>query len=394
MPEKEYRVFLSSTAKGLSTAREKVASNFRRMTDIKLVRYEDFTASPVGGIEKCLNEVGRCDLFLLVCGPFLGSTYKGRSIVEIEHQAAIDAGIPCLVFLASSDFRIRCGDVEDDQSRVLLERFKQDLSKRYYREEFSDEIQLVQAIVTATSNWQLEQALPKGFQTICSHENIEVDAISSGSGTVDCLSNTRGELQIVAKGGPLYLRRVRVKENGVETDFSFLSNQLPRKTRFLRSSGANLMSPDNERLIHFQINEPRMTTAGLLLEPAAANFAPPIRDSIPLPLLTQPLGKQLIASVIGGSCKIQEYTMQDHRNTGKPFVFTFNQELEFDATEPLRIPINQACLHSFRFVTEEPIIHIQLEYGDAVTSPIRSRFLDDFSFTWTVRAPENLFRTP
>jgi hypothetical protein len=402
MPDQEYRVFLSSTEKGLSTSREKIASILRRMTGIKLVRYEDFAASPEGGIERCLIELRRSDLLVLVCGPFLGSTHEGRSIVEIEYRAAIGAGIPCLVFLASSEFRIRAGDVENDNARKLLLSFKDELLSRHYCDVFSDESQLVLYISTAISNWQREQAEPKGFRPISSENGVEIEAIYDGPGIIELHRNWTGKIGIGAKDGPIYLKRVRIRESGVETEFSLLSNQLPRRSELVRLSRAYVVNRDNATLTRFELNEARLSASGLLLEPTKTNFAPPIREGMALPLLTTLIGQSypmerddnLIASIIGGSCKVQEYTALVPSKAGEPYVSEFRQEFDLNVADPLRIKINPGYLHQFRFITDSPIVHVQLEYGLELTSPIPIQLHDMFLSIPVTRAGDVFLINP
>lgn len=101
-----YRVYLSSTLKDLSAERDAV----RKVLSGECVVKDSYRASENELIETCLDDVGKCDIYLGIVGLRYGfcpddaqKNPGSKSITELEYEKAIAAGVPRLIFLKDAD---------------------------------------------------------------------------------------------------------------------------------------------------------------------------------------------------------------------------------------------------------------------------------------------------
>ncbi len=397
VPRKEYRAFLSSTAKGYSETRNDIASAFDRMEGFKLIRYENFSASPEDAIEKCLSEIECADLLLLICGPFIGTLGSdGISIVEREYRQALEKRKDCLVFVASDDFKIRSGDVENDRQRKKLRQFKSRLDSTHYRDSFTNVVELIQKMTSAASNWRIKKEEPKGFlpTKVIDRRNISFDKVGLGNICWKENKNTN-QLEITASDGPIILRGIRLEQDGQSKEYYFQS-KLPKGTCFYRASGASIIdSKGNIQKIAADV--PRFTENGLLLEPQRTNYAPPVVDGRVLPYMTQTSGsgrlldnEDLIASIIGSDCKIKRYRTDANAGSSEHKKLKFIDECIIKDGDSIRFEAEKDSLYWFLFLSEEGTVHVQLETGKFPTSPISTIKTDKDYFIKVTRAPDIL----
>lgn len=101
-----YRVYLSSTLKDLGAERETV----KKVLSGECVTKDSYRASENELIETCLDDVGKCDIYVGIVGlrygyrPEDGQKNPGnKSITELEYEKAIAAGMPRLIFVKDPD---------------------------------------------------------------------------------------------------------------------------------------------------------------------------------------------------------------------------------------------------------------------------------------------------
>ncbi|HEX3530535.1 MAG TPA: SUMF1/EgtB/PvdO family nonheme iron enzyme [Thermoanaerobaculia bacterium] len=100
------KVFLSSTARDLGPCREAVFRAISKFDDFKIIQMEDFGARDQAADPFCRALVAECDVFVGLIGYLYGSSPPGGSVSFTvgEYEAAVEAGIPRLLFLASDTF--------------------------------------------------------------------------------------------------------------------------------------------------------------------------------------------------------------------------------------------------------------------------------------------------
>src|SRR5659263_56501 len=98
------RVYVSSTFNDLKECREKV------MLNLKQVGHEDiameyYVAQGKRPVDKCLEDVASCDLYIGIFAWKYGNVPDGcnKSFTELEYRKAVEAGKECLLFLLHED---------------------------------------------------------------------------------------------------------------------------------------------------------------------------------------------------------------------------------------------------------------------------------------------------
>ena len=94
------RVYLSSTFEDLAEYRSAALVAVRRLNHIA-VGMEDYVARPQPPLEKCLDDVSKSDLYVLLLAWRYGCIPENheQSITELEYRKAVESGIPTLIFL-------------------------------------------------------------------------------------------------------------------------------------------------------------------------------------------------------------------------------------------------------------------------------------------------------
>jgi formylglycine-generating enzyme required for sulfatase activity len=126
-------VFLSSTAKDLGPYRDAVFKAVSGLDGFHCVRMEDFGARDWAADDFCRAKVAECDVFVCLIGHLYGSSPPGSktSFTEREYEAAVEKGLPRLLFFAADDLPmsqiLREGDAlwkrqQKFRKRVLNER--------------------------------------------------------------------------------------------------------------------------------------------------------------------------------------------------------------------------------------------------------------------------------
>jgi Domain of unknown function (DUF4062) len=98
------RIFLSSTSKDLEEYRETVRIALRRMGH-EDVAMEYFVAEDKLPLDRCLQEVASCDLYVGIFVWRYGHVPDGydKSMTELEYREALKTGKECLIFLLHED---------------------------------------------------------------------------------------------------------------------------------------------------------------------------------------------------------------------------------------------------------------------------------------------------
>jgi hypothetical protein len=103
--------------------------------------------------ESCLDDVGTCDLYVLIVGHRYGfqpadSNRGGLSITHLEFRRAGDCGIPRVVLLRTSIPDVRLSDLEDPARAPLVLAFRKEVARQVRPAEFSDLQGLIQGLST------------------------------------------------------------------------------------------------------------------------------------------------------------------------------------------------------------------------------------------------------
>lgn len=157
---KTKRAFLSSPIRGLSRHREVVYRTIEGLGGYHCVRMEDFPPSKWDAASFCRARVAECDLFLGIVGPCLGTCPKDsyESYSEIEYDAAVERGIPRLMFVCSDDFPVPANEIESDSVRAKLKEFRQRVRSETVCGTFTSPDDLAASVRQAIHWWEAEHA--------------------------------------------------------------------------------------------------------------------------------------------------------------------------------------------------------------------------------------------
>ncbi|QDY07323.1 DUF4062 domain-containing protein [Micromonospora sp. HM134] len=147
------KVYISATQKDLLKYRLAVHAVARRLK-IEDVAMEAYGADVKPPLERCLNDVRDCDLYLGLFAWRYGFRPPGQtsSITELEYRAALAAGKPCLVFLLAEDARWP-GDMMDrgtDGDRIL--ELRRELQEHHLCDFFSSVDDLTAKVMAALTD--------------------------------------------------------------------------------------------------------------------------------------------------------------------------------------------------------------------------------------------------
>jgi hypothetical protein len=145
------RIYISSTFEDLRDCRGAVYDTLRRLRH-DVISMEDYTASGRPPLEKCLQDVASCELFVGIYAWRHGYRPPGkrRSITELELEEAKRRNLPCLIFLLREEAPWPTTFVDDDRSTIqaLRERLKVDHTVEF----FNDAGDLANRVGTAVAN--------------------------------------------------------------------------------------------------------------------------------------------------------------------------------------------------------------------------------------------------
>jgi ATP-dependent DNA helicase RecG len=173
------RIFISSVQKELENERLAVLSLISTDAFLQVhcepVLYEFEPASPKDAAQECLALLSRCEICLTIIWKEYGHAIDGISITRQEYRLARDKGLPVLAFIkgdaalqreaGTADFlkEIGKGGLKYKRFGNLLELLREVraallkiLKERFAIEPTSDENEIAQQTITATSNFELQ----------------------------------------------------------------------------------------------------------------------------------------------------------------------------------------------------------------------------------------------
>lgn len=167
-------VFLSSTTKDLKDHRDTTYEAIERLDGYHCVRMEDFGARDWEADEFCRKRVTKYDLFVCVVGHLYGSTpsHSDRSFTEREYQAAVDADMDRLVFLAPEDFLLPSNLREPDDKWQRQQQFRARVSQERLVDTFRSPDDLKARLIQAVRNWEQESRRIQTQEQKVDHEAV------------------------------------------------------------------------------------------------------------------------------------------------------------------------------------------------------------------------------
>lgn len=152
------KIYLSSTFRDLAAHREAVYRTLRQMRH-DVVSMEDYSAASKPPLDKCLQDVAGCDVYVGIFAWRYGYQPQGRSesITELEFRQAVASGCERLIFLL--DEKARWPPELIDPDRDAIEALRAELQRDYVVEFFTSPEDLATAISVAVANLVSEGAV-------------------------------------------------------------------------------------------------------------------------------------------------------------------------------------------------------------------------------------------
>lgn len=145
-------IFISSTYNDLKGYREKVSSVVRKMNHSDIAM-EYFVAEDKRPLDKCLEEVSSCDLYIGIFAWRYGSVpiEKEKSITELEYRKARDSEKPCLIFLLKEDEPWSPIIIDDDRTKINA--LRKELCENHTVDFFTSIDSLGERVTIAIQKW-------------------------------------------------------------------------------------------------------------------------------------------------------------------------------------------------------------------------------------------------
>jgi formylglycine-generating enzyme required for sulfatase activity len=153
-------VFLSSTARDLGPYRDAVYKAISGLDGFHCVRMEDFGARDWAADDFCRARVAECDVFVGLIGHLYGSSPTGLKIsyTESEYEAAVEKGLPRLLYFAADDLPMAPNLRERDVLWKRQQRFRKQVLSERVGAFFKDPDALATHVVTGLRNDEREKA--------------------------------------------------------------------------------------------------------------------------------------------------------------------------------------------------------------------------------------------
>jgi hypothetical protein len=156
MPDAIKQAFLSSTSSDLKEFREATYNAIQRLDGYRCIRMEDFGARNASPLEICLEQVGKCDLFIGILGTSHGSCPEGstESYTQLEFQAAASLKKPMLIFVSNELSRMKTEPAEGDTLSRVQKAFLERVLRDHVVDWFSSPEGLSTKVIQAIRNWE------------------------------------------------------------------------------------------------------------------------------------------------------------------------------------------------------------------------------------------------
>lgn len=182
------RIFVSSTFKDLEECREKVRLVLRRMGH-EDVSMEYFVAEDIRPVNKCLEDVASCDLYVGIFAWRYGYIPDGydKSITELEYRKAIEIGKNCLSFLLHEETPWLPIFVDKGADASKIEALRNELSTKCIVSFFKSADELASLVGAAVHKWETKSRTSIPEEKIIAELDLKqyIEAVSKRYGNID-----------------------------------------------------------------------------------------------------------------------------------------------------------------------------------------------------------------
>ena len=168
------RIYVSSTFKDLEECREKVRLVLRQMNH-EDVAMEYYVAEDRRPVDKCLDDVAACDLYVGVFAWRYGYIPPGydKSITELEYRKAVETGKKCHIFLLHEDALWPPKFVDKGDDAEKIDDLRKELSEKYTVSFFKTPEELGSLVGSSVHNWEKEFGIVSAKKGVIPKIDIE-----------------------------------------------------------------------------------------------------------------------------------------------------------------------------------------------------------------------------
>ena len=159
------RVYVSSTYSDLRECREKVCAALRKLGH-EDVAMEYYAAGPSRPLERCLEDVAACDLYIGIFAWRYGfiPPAQDKSITELEFRKAVAEHKDCLIFLLKEGASWPTDQIEF-ASYQRMEALRKELSENYVVGFFTGKDDIEARVMESMISWEARRQRTRGPQT-------------------------------------------------------------------------------------------------------------------------------------------------------------------------------------------------------------------------------------
>lgn len=154
------RIYVSSTFEDLKDYREKVRVALKQMRH-EDIAMEYYVADDKRPLDKCLEDVASCDLYIGIFAWRYGYVPDGynKSITELEYRKAVETGKKCLIFLLNEDVPWPIKFIDRGKNEKRIGALKTELSKEKTVSFFKSADELASLVGPAVHIWENERRI-------------------------------------------------------------------------------------------------------------------------------------------------------------------------------------------------------------------------------------------
>lgn len=161
-------IFVSSTYEDLKAYRDEVERSIIYMNQT-IKGMEFFGSTPERPLDKCLQTVRECKLYIGIIGMRYGSVEEdsGKSFTELEYDEAVKNRIPVLIYILDENHPIASRFVDKGEGAEKLEAFKSRLKKAHVVSSFTTPADLGKKVIQDLMNeLKKDRAIEDSLRTL------------------------------------------------------------------------------------------------------------------------------------------------------------------------------------------------------------------------------------
>ena len=161
-------IFVSSTYEDLKAYRDEVERSIIYMNQT-IKGMEFFGSTPERPLDKCLQTVRECKLYIGIIGMRYGSVEEdsGKSFTELEYDEAVKNRIPVLIYILDENHPIASRFVDKGEGAEKLEAFKTRLKKAHVVSSFTTHADLGKKVTQDLMNeLKKDRAIEDSLRTL------------------------------------------------------------------------------------------------------------------------------------------------------------------------------------------------------------------------------------